>query len=118
MITINETGPRITDGLDKLLGEMHHFSDGLYAKQIHIPANFVVGSHCHKYSHLSILAQGSVLVEVEGVQKQYTAPACIEITAGKEHKIFAVTDTIWYCVHATSETDVEHIDRVLVSEGV
>jgi quercetin dioxygenase-like cupin family protein len=117
MKTIVEKGPRITENLGDFLGQMHHFSDGLYAKQVKIPANHVVGQHAHKYSHLSVLAQGKVLVEVDGQQFEYTAPACIEIKANKIHRVFAYTDAVWFCIHATSETDVDAIDQVLVSEG-
>ena len=114
---IVEKGPRITENVHEFLGQVHHFSDGLYAKQVQIPANHVVGQHSHKYSHLSVLAQGTVLVFVDDQQKKYTAPACIEIAAGKQHRVFAVTDAVWFCIHATAETDVEKIDEVLVSEG-
>lgn len=117
MMQIVEKSPRITENVNDLLGQMHHFSDGLYAKQLHIPANHVVGSHSHKYSHLSVLAQGEVLVVVDGQQTRYAAPACIEIAAGKEHRVFAISDAVWFCIHATSETDLDKIDEVLVSEG-
>jgi quercetin dioxygenase-like cupin family protein len=116
-LQIVEKSPRLTEGVNDFLGQVHHFSDGLYAKQLHIPANYVIGSHSHKYNHLSILAQGEVVVFVDDKQTRFVAPACIEIAAGKEHRVFAVTDSVWYCVHATTETDVDKIDEVLVSEG-
>lgn len=117
MRTIVERGPRITENVHEFLGQVHHFSDGLYAKQVRIPANHVVQSHSHKYSHLSVLAQGEVLVEVDGTQTHHVAPACIEIAAGLHHRVFAITDAVWFCIHATSETDVDKVDAVLVAEG-
>lgn len=114
---IVQTGPSITDGVGDFLGQVHHFSDGLYAKQMHIPANHVVTSHSHSYSHLSVLAEGDVLVEVEGTFTEYSAPACIEIKAGLRHKVFARTDATWFCIHATEETDAGKIDEVLVKKG-
>lgn len=117
MSVIIETGPRITDQVNDLLGQVHHFSDGIYAKQVFVPANHVVGSHKHKYSHLSVLAKGEVLVEVDGKQTHFIAPACIEISANKEHRVFAITDAVWFCIHATSETDASNIDAVLVDKG-
>jgi quercetin dioxygenase-like cupin family protein len=112
-----ETSERITEDVGEFLGQVHHFSDGLYAKQVHIPANYIVGGHKHAYSHLSILAQGTVIVQAGTKQTEYTAPACIDIKAGIEHKVFAKTDAVWYCVHATEETDVGKIDEVLVGKG-
>lgn len=114
---IVETGPRITENLGDILGQVHHFSDGLYAKQMHIPAGHVAGTHSHSYSHLSVLAKGDVVVVVGDDYFEYSAPACIHIRANAEHKIFAKTDATWFCIHATDETDVEKIDEVLIHKG-
>jgi quercetin dioxygenase-like cupin family protein len=92
----------------------HHFSDGLYAKQMTLPKGHMATSHRHEYSHLSILAQGEVVVIVNGEASHYLAPACIEIKAHQTHEIHALADVIWYCVHATDETDADHVDEVLI----
>lgn len=117
MSCLTEVGPRITENLGDFLDQVHHFSSGVYAKQMMIPAGYVVGSHAHKYSHLSILASGEVIVEVDGVPKEFTGPACIEIKAGCEHKVFAKTNAVWFCVHATEATCADEVDEVLISEG-
>lgn len=92
----------------------HHFAAGLYAKESKVPAGYVVGKHIHGYSHLSILALGTAKVTAGDVVTEYTAPACIEIKAGIPHKVEAVTDVIWYCIHATDETDADKVDEVLI----
>ena len=94
----------------------HHFSDGIYAKKMEIPKDHYVVSHKHTYDHLSILESGRVLVEVGDVTTEYEAPACINILAGTHHSIFALEDAYWYCLHATSETDIAMIDNVLIEE--
>ena len=98
------------------LGTVHHFSDGLYAKEMHIPKGYVAGSHAHNYSHLSILSKGKVVVKTDEFIKEFTAPACIEIKAGIYHMIEALEDAAWFCVHATDETDADKIDGVLISK--
>lgn len=95
----------------------HHFSDGVYAKQMALPKGHFALSHKHNYSHLSILASGVAVVEVDGVEATYIAPACIEIKAHAEHKITALENVVWYYVHATNETDVSKIDEVLIKGG-
>jgi len=95
----------------------HHFSDGLYAKRMVIPQGFEVGQHAHKYSHLSILAKGRVLVKTDTSQKEYAAPACIEIKSGVLHVIQALEDSEWFCIHATEETDAEKVDQVLIERN-
>jgi len=97
------------------LGTMHNFSDGLYAKQMFIPKGYVVGQHAHKYSHLSILAKGKVVVKTDNGEDNYEAPACLEIKEGVHHAIEALEDSVWFCIHATNETDVNNIDNVLIT---
>jgi quercetin dioxygenase-like cupin family protein len=96
------------------LGIVHHFSDGLYAKQMMIPQGFLAGMHAHVYGHLSILAKGKVVVRTDFEEKEYSAPACIEIKSGILHTIEALEDSQWFCIHATDETDVSKVDEVLI----
>lgn len=99
---------------DADLGTIHHFSDGLYAKQMQIPAGFVAGTHAHNYSHLSILAKGRVILRTDEGEKEYTAPACLEIKSGIHHTIEALENCEWFCIHATDETDATKVDEVLI----
>jgi len=92
----------------------HHFSDGLYAKETHIPAGQILMQHKHNYSHLSVLAKGKVVVVKDGDIQIVEAPACIEIVAGENHGVKAITDVVWFCVHATDEKDPSKVDEVLI----
>lgn len=98
------------------LGIQHHFSSGLYAKEMRVPKGYEVGTHAHEYDHLSLLAQGKVIVRTDDSTAHYTAPACIEIKAGIHHCIYAVEDTVWYCIHATDCADPETVDEVLIKK--
>jgi quercetin dioxygenase-like cupin family protein len=101
------------------LGIKHHFSSGLYAKQMYLPKDYFAVSHEHNYDHLSILAKGKVIVETDESKTTYTAPVCIEIKKGLHHSITALEDAVWFCIHATEETDVDKVDEVLImKEGV
>lgn len=93
----------------------HHFAGGVYAKAMRIPEDFEVVSHKHNYDHLSILAEGCVIVEVDGKQETYWSPAVIEIKAGAEHSVTPVNGpALWYCVHSTDCADPEKVDQVLI----
>ena len=98
------------------LGTQHHFSDGLYAKEMHIPKGYAAGMHKHEYSHLSILSKGRVIVRTDEYNKEYVAPVCIDIKAGINHTIEALEDSVWFCIHATEETDIAKIDEVLIAK--
>lgn len=91
----------------------HHFSSGVYAKETHIPAGKVLTQHVHSFDHLSVLASGSAMVEVDGVGELMTGPTVVTIKAHKEHKVTSLTDVVWFCIHATDETDPEKVDARL-----
>ena len=99
------------------LGVKHNFSDGLYAKEMTIPKGYMIGTHAHKFSHLSILAKGKVMVKTDDLEAIYEAPACLEIKEGINHAIEALEDTVWFCIHSTEENDVSKVDNVLIMEG-
>jgi len=95
----------------------HHFSAGVYAKETLIPAGHVLVQHKHKFSHLSILASGSIELMVDGERKIIHAPACLTIEANKHHGVKSLTDVVWYCIHATECTDLDEVDKVLIVPG-
>ena len=93
---------------------VHHFSDGLYAKETHIAAGEMLMQHKHEYSHLSVIAKGKVVVVRDGDIQIVEAPACLEIVAGENHGVKAITDVVWFCIHATDEKDPSKVDEVLI----
>lgn len=116
MTTITELAAQKLGTFEVDLGTVHHFSDGLYSKEMRIPKGYIALSHSHKYSHLSILSKGKVIVKTDDFTKEYESPACLEIKAGIHHSIEALEDCVWYCIHATNETDADKIDKVLIKE--
>ena len=105
---------KLAGRMDIDLGTVHHFSSGVYAKEMHLPKGYMAVSHAHAYDHLSILAGGVVEVETDDDKAIYHAPTCIEIKQGVHHLIRAIEDATWFCIHATDETDPDKIDRVAI----
>ena len=71
--------------------------------------------HTHTFNHLSILAHGKVAV-LRGTEIDIvSAPACIEIKAGENHGVKAITNVVWFCIHATDEKDASKVDEVLIN---
>lgn len=103
-----------TQEINDLLQIEHFFCNGLYTKRMAIPAGVFVGKHVHDFTHHSQLAKGSVLLDVDGVVTEHTAPAYLTIEAGKQHIITAITDAVWFCTHVTDETDPDKIDESLI----
>lgn len=106
--------------LAQALGIVHHFVDGFYAKEARIPQYASVMQHKHAYDHDSVLLIGEVLVyEMAPGQQQETvshhvAPAILKIKAGVQHKVLALRESLWFCVHKTDETDPSKVDEVLI----
>ena len=96
---------------------IHYFSSGVYAKQMFMPAGYIAYSHAHNYDHLSILAKGRVIVKTDDYNKEYVAPACLTIKANIHHQIESLEDCVWFCIHATDETDESKVDEVLIKKN-
>ena len=93
----------------------HHFGGGSYAKETFIPAGVRLEQHSHPHAHLSILASGRASVEAGESLRDFEAPACINLEAGVEHAVTALTDVVWYCIHATHDTDAATVDTSILS---
>jgi quercetin dioxygenase-like cupin family protein len=95
----------------------HHFVGGVYAKEMRIKDGYMVKQHAHEYDHLSVLSQGCVIVEAEGVQTTYYAPAVIKIPAHVEHSVQTVNGPAhWLCIHKTDCEDIASVDEVLIEK--
>jgi len=72
------------------------------------------GGHKHNFDHVTLLAIGSVLVEVEGYEpKEFHGPTFIVIDKDHSHKFTALTDNVvYYCVFAVRDLDGEVTDIV------
>jgi quercetin dioxygenase-like cupin family protein len=92
----------------------HHFSAGVYVREMTLAKDHEVTTHKHAYDHFGLLGAGSAVIEVDGELTVHHAPAVIEIKAGKAHRIQALTDITWFCIHATDAADPEQIDEVLI----
>ncbi len=87
----------------------HHFAGGAYAREQTLEAGQEVDKHVHDYDHLSFLCSGIAIVEVGGDLQTLHAPCALTVKAGETHKVYAVTDIVWLCIHAEAVADPEVI---------
>lgn len=93
----------------------------LWLRQMHfVKAGDQNEGHEHNFDHVTLLAKGSVEVDVEGNKSTFTAPHMILIIAGKRHFLKALEDdTVAYCVHALRDKDTaEILDPAMIPAGV
>lgn len=94
---------------------VHRFADGIYAREITIPANTLLTGKIHKTRHLNIISKGAITVWSDGEPvRRIEAPYSFVAEPGARRVGFAHEDTVWTTIHATSETDLERLEAELI----
>jgi len=83
----------------------HIYSDGVYIKAYRVPAGLKIYSKRFPDDHVTILGHGSVVVANGNENIKFVAPAHFVFEAMTRYTIHTLEDSVWYCVHATTETD-------------
>ena len=89
---------------------VHYFSEGVYGRELRIPAGTLLTGKIHKYSQLNVLLKGRILVLVGDQVEDLTAPQVIVSPPGTKRVAYAVEDCAWLTVHGTSLTDLGEIE--------
>lgn len=92
----------------------HHFSDGLYARELFIPAGVCLVGALHKTRHLYTVVKGKCRVSSQFGNMDIEAPFMGETIPGTKRVIFAETDCVWITYHPTELTSVEEIEKALL----
>lgn len=94
----------------------HHFSQGVYARELFIPKGTVLTGKIHKYQQLNIMSQGELSVLTEDGIKRVKAPFTIVSPPGTKRVAYAHEDTIWTTIHGTEETDLEKLEEHFIAQ--
>lgn len=94
----------------------HHFSDGLYARELFIPAGVCLVGALHKTKHLYTVVKGKCRVSSQFENLEIEAPFMGETIPQTKRVIYAVTDCVWITYHPTDLTDVEEIEKALLEQ--
>lgn len=76
-----------------------YFLDGVYAREMKIPANTVITGAIHKESHTTMISRGRVLVMRPSGAVEYVAPMTFLTEAGTKNAVHALEDTTWITFH-------------------
>jgi len=105
------------DDLDSLFTVVNHFSDGIYCRELHMPAGTKIVGKIHKTKHLNTLAKGECLVITTEREKHIEAPCTFESVEGEQKAILAITDVVWQTYHVTDKTDLNEIERDVIVDN-
>jgi quercetin dioxygenase-like cupin family protein len=94
----------------------HYFAPGLYGRKVTLAKGTLVVGKKHKTTHLSVLAKGSLVVRgVNGLPDHRMVAGDVMVTpAGSQRAVYAEEDSVFVCIHATEETDLEMLESQLI----
>ncbi len=95
----------------------HHFSKGVYARELVIPAGVTLVGEIHKFENLNILSQGSMLVTTESGIERVNAPFTVVSPAGTKRIAHTLSECIWTTIHGTDEKDVDLIKSKFIAQS-
>lgn len=98
----------------------HHFTDGIYTREIFIPAGTYIVGKIHKHAHPNFLMKGSVEVITEsGGKELLSAPMFMISPAGTKRALFTLEDTTWITIHhnPNNEKDISVIEGFVIADS-
>ena len=96
----------------------HHFSDGIYLRELFIPAGVVVTGKIHRSRHLTIIVSGTVRITTDHGVKEITGPAVFDSEPGIKKAAYAVTDVVLMNPHPTESTDLKEIEHKFIAPSI
>jgi hypothetical protein len=95
---------------------VHHFADGIYAREILIRAGTILTGKVHSTEHLNIVSQGRIAVWTEDGMKIVAAPCTMVSRPSTKRVGFALEDTVWTTIHANPQnlTDLAALEMALI----
>src|SRR6476660_9178070 len=98
----------------------HRFTEGIYVREIFIPAGTYIVGKIHKHSHPNFLMSGTVDVVTEtGGKEQLTGPLSMISPPGTKRALHAITDLVWVTIHhnPTNTQDLEELEKIVIAES-
>ena len=97
----------------------HHFSDGMYAREMVMPAGSIVVGATHKSKHLYSVVSGECEVSSVHEREKITAPYLGETIPGTKRVIYSETGCTWIAFYPTHLTDIDELEAAIIKpEGI
>ena len=97
----------------------HHFSDGIYCREIFIPKGMVLVGKIHKHRHPNFLIKGKVMVITEQKGEEIIEGPCFMMSeGGTKRALYAVTDLVWTTIHhnPTNTEDLNVLEDMIIAK--
>jgi hypothetical protein len=94
----------------------HYFADGVYVRQIFMPAGTVVVGKIHMREHVNIVSCGDVTCFTEFQVARFQGPKTFISTPGTKRALYVHEHTIWSTIHRVDHDDIAKLEDELVVE--
>lgn len=97
----------------------HRFTDGMYIREIYMPAESLITSKIHKTEHPYVVSKGKVLVSIDGGEWVLIEAPFTGITKpGTRRVLYVLEDCVWTTFHLNpSNTDsVDEIEERIIEK--
>lgn len=102
--------------IDDLCPVRHHFSKGVYAREMFIPKGATVVGKIHKHENLAIMTMGELAIVTDDGVEVVKAPYTAVSPAGTKRAVHALEDSIFISVHSTDERDLAKIEQEFIAQ--
>jgi len=94
----------------------HYQIDGVYVRSMFIPAGTILTGKIHNFESIAILAKGRIRI-TNGTDSYVISEGHIMVDQpGVKRLGYAETDVIFITVHRTDNTEIDDIEKELVSD--
>lgn len=109
--------PNAVHGDNECCPLKHSFANGIYMREILIPAGMVLTGKIHRHAHPNVLLEGEVLVVTEqnGLER-LKAPMAMISEGATKRALVALTDVRWLTFHNVGEErDLKKIEDIVIA---
>ena len=109
---LDETTHHHTEEMQALMPVTHHLENGLYTREVFMPAGMLVVSFIHKQNHPSFFMSGEMSLLMDtGEVKRVKAPMVVHTEVGTQRVAYIHEDVTWTCVYRTDAESVEEAEK-------
>ena len=113
---IDELESVLTENFEPVICPLNHrFTDGLYVREIFMPAGSMITSKIHKTQHQYFILKGAVSVWIDEGKEIYLEAPYIGVTEpGTRRVLYIWEDCIW----ATAHVNLDNEDEIEIEERI
>ncbi len=97
----------------------HYFVDGIYVREIFIPAGVVLVGYIHMQPCVTTVSAGRILIADGEATREVYAPFTMACPPGSKKAGYALEDTVWSDAYLNldNETDIEKLEARLTANS-